>query len=249
MNDRKNHNSLLFLTTLGVYLGLVLVGGTAPQVFAHGALTRNFEISEEVEVKDDLDKKPAPTEDELDKAIEDYSKSIEGFIKNLNKLRSIDEFDGDWDTFDTERTAHSPCPGTGTLQSNEDSKYIDRWLVPAIAEAQFIAEHFFGLADCLPDSRFVNRNHAKSTGIKLKYDKSELVHELSIKLESERRATALHNGLRAALGRYEVEQDEAYQSNKVLLKHTSLIVSGNQVFIVTRLPRADLEALLASRTQ
>ena len=48
-NNRKN-NSILFLTTLGVYLGLMLVGGAAPQVFAHGALARNFELQDEIEV-------------------------------------------------------------------------------------------------------------------------------------------------------------------------------------------------------
>jgi len=58
LSNRKSQNSILFLTTLGVYLGLLVVGGTAPQVLAHSATTRNFEISDETEVKDDLDKKP-----------------------------------------------------------------------------------------------------------------------------------------------------------------------------------------------
>ena len=57
MTTRK-HNSIIFLTTLGVYLGLVLVGAPTPQVFAHGALTRTFELTDEIEAKDDLDKNP-----------------------------------------------------------------------------------------------------------------------------------------------------------------------------------------------
>lgn len=56
MSNRKGQNSLLFITTLGVYLGLVLVG--AAPVLGHAATTRNFEISDEIEYKDDLDKKP-----------------------------------------------------------------------------------------------------------------------------------------------------------------------------------------------
>jgi hypothetical protein len=55
--DRKNHNSVLVLATLGVYLGLVLVGAT-PQVLAQAAMTRQFDVKDEIEVKDDLDKKP-----------------------------------------------------------------------------------------------------------------------------------------------------------------------------------------------
>jgi hypothetical protein len=56
LNNRKSHNSILFLTTLGVYLGLVLVGSTP--VLGHAAMTRNFDIQDEIEVKDDLDNKP-----------------------------------------------------------------------------------------------------------------------------------------------------------------------------------------------
>jgi hypothetical protein len=54
MSNRKNYNSIVFLT---VYLGLVLVGAT-PQVLAQAAMTRQFDIVTEIEFKDDLDKKP-----------------------------------------------------------------------------------------------------------------------------------------------------------------------------------------------
>jgi len=57
LSERKQQNSLIFIATLGVYLGLVLTGGT-PQVFAHAALTRGFDIREEIETVDDQDKKP-----------------------------------------------------------------------------------------------------------------------------------------------------------------------------------------------
>jgi hypothetical protein len=62
VSTRKGQNSILFLTTLGVYLGLVLVGA-APQAVAHpSATTRNFELTDEIEFKDDLDKKPDPAD-------------------------------------------------------------------------------------------------------------------------------------------------------------------------------------------
>lgn len=53
----KNYNSIIFLTTLSVYLGLSLLGAT-PQVLAYAATTRNFDIQTEIEFKDDLDNKP-----------------------------------------------------------------------------------------------------------------------------------------------------------------------------------------------
>jgi hypothetical protein len=59
VDKRKGQNSILFLTTLGVYLGLVLVGAT-PQVLANAATTRNFDIRDEIEFQDKLDKDPDP---------------------------------------------------------------------------------------------------------------------------------------------------------------------------------------------
>lgn len=56
---RRNQNSIVLLTTLGVYLGLLVVGGAAPQIFAHSATSRFFDISEEQEMREDLDDNPA----------------------------------------------------------------------------------------------------------------------------------------------------------------------------------------------
>lgn len=245
MTNRKNQNSILFLTTLGVYLGLLLVGGTPGVMAQHAATTKSFELKDEIEVKDELDKKPDPTEEELDDAIIEYSNRIELFVRNLKAIRSIDKFDIERETFDTYRNFYSPCPATGSYDAVDDSRYVDHWLTPVLKEAKFALEDLIQLADCLPYSGFVSRNHARSSGIKLKYDKAELLHELSITLESEARAAALHKGLLGAFERFEIEEDEQLELNKVLYKHTSLTVSGNQVFIITRLPRAGLDLLLA----
>jgi len=60
--NRKHQNSILVLATLGVYLSLVLVGAT-PQVMAQAAMTKQFNVKDEIEVKDDLDKKPKRLDD------------------------------------------------------------------------------------------------------------------------------------------------------------------------------------------
>jgi len=54
MSNRKNYNSILFLT---VYLGLVLVRAT-PQVMAYAATNSLYELRNEIEFKDDLDNQP-----------------------------------------------------------------------------------------------------------------------------------------------------------------------------------------------
>ena len=55
MIKNKNHNSIYFLTTLSVYLGLVFVGAT-PQALAYAQTTKNaqphsFEINAKTSVK------------------------------------------------------------------------------------------------------------------------------------------------------------------------------------------------------
>lgn len=101
MKQAKSNNSILLLTTLGVYLGLLVVG-SAPGLIAQqaAATTRNFELSEEIEVKDDLDKNPdqdrvlKPKNDQDNKFSEfvlAYSKYIIADFKSLTELfREID---------------------------------------------------------------------------------------------------------------------------------------------------------------
>lgn len=84
MTNRKGQNSILFIATLGVYLGLVLAGGAAPQVYAHAAVTRNFEIHEEIEVKDDLDKDPGQNANEVSFATHSEHKSV--VLANLDSV-------------------------------------------------------------------------------------------------------------------------------------------------------------------
>src|SRR5215213_10130440 len=90
MSNRKNYNSIVFLTTLSVYLGLVLVGGATPSVLAQAATTRDFNIKNEIVVEDDLDKKPDDEANselknnacEADKQfIEQYAKTILALLK------------------------------------------------------------------------------------------------------------------------------------------------------------------------
>jgi hypothetical protein len=88
LNSRKNQNSLLILTTLGVYLGLLVVGGAAPQTFAHSATTRNFELVDEIEVKDDLDNKPDDERSPVHMSLQNYLQDVEVFFARLGRLKA-----------------------------------------------------------------------------------------------------------------------------------------------------------------
>lgn len=59
METKRTQNSVIFLATLGVYIGL-LMAGASPGIIAQqsAAMTRNFELSEEFEVRDEFDRDP-----------------------------------------------------------------------------------------------------------------------------------------------------------------------------------------------
>lgn len=95
MSTRKSQNSILFLTTLGVYLGLVIAGGASPQVFAHpAATTRNFDITDEIEFKDDLDKKPDPANEQTElssnAAAHDRFRPLTSLLKHFRPIINLD---------------------------------------------------------------------------------------------------------------------------------------------------------------
>lgn len=113
MSSKKGQNSILLLTTLGVYIGLLMAGATPGVIAQQAALTRNFELSEEVEVKDDLDKDPrdeaVETDDEVDvRSIEivvssylsrvlnfdsERDSGLSGFVASATRFEVQDDFE------------------------------------------------------------------------------------------------------------------------------------------------------------
>lgn len=245
MNNRRSQNSILFLTTLGVYLGLVLVGAT-PQVLAQAATAKQFSVKDEVGRKDDLEKKPENGADEIRPYFEGYLSDVSDFLSDLKKLYSIDKFTPGFDQWKTEKTVYLPCPETGTLVSEGPKLDIDHWLKPAIIDAQFRIEGWTSLGTCLPGGRFqqAGRSEARAAGLSLSYDKHELKYEISITRSNANDAIALLEQFRTAIQR--LDSAETDLRLKALRNNTVFSASDNQVFIITRLPRAGLDSLLAT---
>ena len=210
------------------------------------ATTRPFDISEELELAEKLDKKPDPTAEELDQAIEVYFNDLADFVKNLKKLRSIEKFDPSFEIFKVKSTSYNPCPETGTLKRRSEDSHIDRWLAPAIEEAKFATENSAWLSDCLPFDGFEGRDKVKSAELSLSYDKKELSYQLTLNVNSPERSKSFSKGLLRAFEHFQIEDDEDIEFVKVLYKLTRITSVNNQIQIVTRLPRAGLDALLAT---
>jgi hypothetical protein len=246
MTNRKNYNSIVFFTTLSVYLGLVLVG--TPPILAQAALTQKLEIQNEAEIKDDLDKKPDDEIKSLAGSTKNYFEELEDFIQDLQKLHSIEKFDLD-DEFRISQLSFVPCNIDGDTPirrtyNNDDNEVENRWLVPAFIDETLRFEGWNNFSDCQRHDKYKN-GLAKSSEFKLKYDKSTLEQQLVLFKSSPQRAEQLAGNFNRAFESYELNDDEIIVSE--LHKNTSFSFKDTQVFIVTRLPRASIDELLAKK--
>ncbi|HKP67692.1 MAG TPA: hypothetical protein VJV05_00310 [Pyrinomonadaceae bacterium] len=247
MTSRKN-NSILFLTTLGVYLGLVLAGGTAPSVFAHGALTRSFELQDEIEATDDLDKNPDGETAALSISIKTYIEDVELFLNALKKLADSKKFDASHDAFEVTQTTMLPClPAnkTGSYTANTfDSKNAS--IKPSLEWFSKLLTDGYSLADCLPNQRF-NGAEATNSKFTFKFSDSALSIKVSVQKASPEIAKQLSADLATTFAKFTPKTDEI--ARQKIFENTTFKSSNDQVSVITRLPRAALDPLLASNAK
>ena len=235
MDNRKNYNSIVFLTTLSVYFGLVLVGGT-PSILTYAALTRNFDIQNEIEVKDDLDNKPDNEE------IESFSKVDFPtlFAQFLNGVK--EEFQNgkialpiQTDFYVEGNFSKSQNSGGGGFGSNVSNQDLSLLIQNTIN--QNYKPKAFELAD-------YDSEKSKVVKIKFEANNTDLSSKISFsKSKAEQFAEFLNQ---------EFSSSAVSIENKLLkqiYENTEATSENNQVFIVTRLPRGSLDALLAKDAQ
>ena len=226
MTNRKSNNSILFLTTLGVYLGLFLVGGAAPQVFAHGALTRNFELQDEIEVSDDLEKKP---DDE--QALEIYSSALESIFVTAGEL--VDNFpvlveQGRYD-FNTYYGINQTGGLTGVSYQGKGVT-SGKYTFPILS-----------LFKALPHSADPD---TKPLHLVFAVNSESFEFKVALRQDLPENASRLA-GMYAAL-LPTLKERHASAARRLIYENTQISSNESQVYIVTRLPRAGLAALLAS---
>ena len=247
MTTRKN-NSILFLTTLGVYLGLVLVGGSAPQVFAHGALTRNFELQDEIEASDDLEKKPDGETATLSIPIKTYLEDVEEFLNTLHKLGEKGKFDLRRDEFEVSQTTLLPCVPANKVGSYTANtfKLKNDELRPSLERFSKLLTDGYSLADCLPSTRFSGQE-ATSSKFNFKLDDSALSVQVAVQKASPEIAKRLSADLVTVYRKFTPTAGEL--ARQKIFENTSFRSRNNQVLVITRLPRAALDTLLAKNAK
>ncbi len=246
MSKTKNHNSILFLTTLGLYLGLVMVGGS-PQVQARAATTRNFDIRDEIEFKDDLDNKPDTDQQEpLSFNVDQYFDEVESFISDLRGIDKLGKFIPGLDNYHSSESTSVPCFYNGDPVPQIAGTTVtgnNKWLAAAFDDAHERFNSYNYFADCFKKKDF-SKYRARTTDVVLDYDTSGLKIKISVQKRSAARAEQLIGIFNRALTGFKIEEDEP--TVKVLAQNTSFSIENDQVFIVTRLPRGSIDSLLRS---
>jgi hypothetical protein len=247
LSKRKANNSILFLTTLGVYLGLVLAGGAAPQVYAHAAMTRTFDIVDEIEFKDDLDKKPDDERSDINMSVQVYLEDVEQFLLALHHLARKGQFDIESDNFEVVQNSSLPCVASNKQGSFTPVKFDSRnqAVDPFLRRLTSQANYGYSLADCVSDSHFSGTETSGSKFI-LKLDGSDLSLQVSVKKSSPQSAVGLIPTLRETFARF---RKQAAPVRQAIIDHTNVRTDNDQVFVITRLPRGSLDPLFAKNAK
>ena len=104
----------------------------------------------------------------------------------------------------------------------------------------------YSLADCLPNQR-LNGNEAANSKFTFKFADSALSVQVAVQKASPEIAKKLSADLVTAFAKFTPAAGEI--ARQKILENTSFRSSNDQVFVVTRLPRAALDPLLASNAK
>lgn len=244
MSVYKKQNSILVLATLGVYFGLILAGAT-PQVLANAAMTRQFDVKDEIELKDDLDTKPDDERSPVSTSVQIYVEDVEYFLASLGKLKNNGKFDPNVDTFSVAQNTLLPC-----TDGNRAGRYTPINFVSTSEPSRAALEYFsrgmvygYSLGDCIATNEFDVT--AADSRFNFSLDKKSFAVSVTVKKDSSARALDLVRQLESTLQLYSKQKD-ATKLRLAVVKSTSFKAQNDQVFVVTRLPRAGLVSLLSS---
>ncbi len=242
MNNRKANNSILVLATLGVYLGLVLVGAT-PQVLAQAAMARQFNVKDEIEVKDDLDKKPDDCDSLAEKAEEKgrrfpvdeasffkYSEAFTGLSNSIQQLKGPSFSLGAYTFGDAgfpAVVAYLDSSAKPTLVSGKAQRKLDNSIL--------------ALARIFPAASIDGK---KGFQIDILLDGNGLVSTARVLRHNSDEAHQAYIAYSSVIDLWRCSPKNVIDA--LILENTEVTWKNDQIMIVTRLPRAGLDALLAS---
>ncbi len=229
LDQRKTNNSILVLATLGVFLGLVLIGA-APQVLAQAAMTREFNVKDEIEHKDDLDTKP-----DIEKAFE----QLAGTVKDV--YSSAEEVTRDHD--DLLNDGNYAFSYYISIRPNGTARYLD----PGNNKTDLVtnANRYFVPLRRLYDSLLARSDdwHSRLL-VQFVLGRDDATFTVTIVSPDDGSAAAAASAYQKALERKLSSETNLVRST--ILRSTEVTAKDDKVLIVTHFPRAGLDPLLAA---
>lgn len=217
------------------------MAGATPCVVGQtpSATTRPFSVKDDLEHKENLDKKPDDERSPVTASVQVYLEDVEYFLASLGRLGRNGKFDGQKDTFSVAQNSLLPC-----VDTNIAGRYTPRF--DASSEASRSALDYFSrgmaygysLGDCVPNSGFAVE--AADSKFNFALDKTSFTVNISVRKQSPQRALDMIRELESTILLYSTGQDVTVRDR--IIKGTSFRADNDQVFVVTRLPRAGLLA-------
>lgn len=243
MVKQKTQNPILVIATLGVYFGLILAGAT-PQVLANAALTRQFDVKDEIELKDDLDTKPDDERSPVTASVQIYVEDVEYFLSTLARIGKAGKFDVRRDNFSVAQNTLLPC-----VDANRAARFTPLRFDTSNDASRTALEYFsrgmvygYSLGDCTPTHEFDTT--AAESKFNFDLDRRAFAVNVAVKKQSQVRAIDLARQIESTLALFSARANTSIR--KAVLRNTLITARNDQVFVVTRLPRAGLVSLLSA---
>jgi hypothetical protein len=196
-------------------------------------------------VSDDLDKKPDDERSPVTASVQTYLHDVEYFLAGLARLKNKGRFNPSVDSFDVSQTTLLPC-----IDSNLAGRYTPIRFDSSSDDARGALAYFsrgmvygYSLGDCVANNEF-NGVSAADSRFTFQLDRKDFSVKIAVKKQTPQRAVELARELESTLKLYSSRENTSLRQSVV--ENTSFLTDNDQVFVVTRLPRAGLDSLLAS---
>ena len=235
---------MITLATIGVYIGLLMAGATPCALGQQpSATTRPFSVKDDLERKEKLDKKPEDERSPVTASIQIYLEDVEYFLASLGRLTTKGKFDEQKDTFSVAQSTLLPC-----VDSNLAGRYtpirFDTTSEPSRAALDYLSRgmvYGYSLGDCVLSGGSAVESAASKFNFSL--DKTNFSISVAVRKQSPQRDVELSRALESTILLYSSGQDVSVRDR--IINATSFRVENDQVFVITRLPRAGLLAPFA----
>ena len=231
-----------------MYLGLLLAGATPGVLAQQAALTKQFTVRDEIERKDDLDNKPDDERSPVTASVQIYLEDVEYFLASLGRLQSRGKFNLAKDEFSVAKSTALPCVAANKAGRYTPAKFnftneASRGALELFSRGM---EYGYSLGDCLASNEF---NGIEAVDSRFSYSLDNKVFNVNVvvKKQSAQIALELIKELESTLRLYDTP--DGTNLRKAVIANTKFKSAGDQVTVVTRLPRGSLDMLLATNVK